>query len=478
MQVEEAPMEGVQFLCYFFHTRVEFRLAELESLARLFNYPVHYNKEEHDPDRPFLTVTLPSEKAAADIASRAVLIKGFFEKWGEGVTYEELLASLDKYPKEKMEVHGAADKSFKFVVDGFGRKYNNAERIEIMKRFAPLPLHGKISLEEQDNQFWIIEDIGNNAPKDMPPRKVYFARQIAEGAGRIAIDKYSLKKRGYLGTTSMSSEWSLLMANQALARAGSFVFDPFVGTGSILVGCAHFGAMTIGGDIDPRVLRGDTKLNQQVTDGSTNIFTNFAQYGMNDRLVDLVACDGSRPCWRRNTQWYDAIVGDPPYGVRAGARKIGKKVKRKVKEARVDADLPHIPQSVPYEVPDVLRDLLVFAAQTLVMGGRLVYWLPTTDQYKDSDVPLHPCLKLLANSEQVLSMRLRRRLITMEKIMDFDPSIHSDVTVTYGEDAEAPAHAHVSDYFLKRKQFAEDKKEPHGHKEDSTSSSSSSSSTQ
>ncbi len=88
----------------------------------------------------------------------------------------------------------------------------------------------------------------------------------------------------------MSSEWSLLMANQALARSGSFVFDPFVGTGarpapttrspfpqgklgltrvhltgSILVGCAHFGAMTIGGDIDPRVLRGDTKLNQQVT---------------------------------------------------------------------------------------------------------------------------------------------------------------------------------------------------------------------
>jgi tRNA G10 N-methylase Trm11 len=32
----------------------------------------------------------------------------------------------------------------------------------------------------------------------------------------------------------MSSEWSLLMANQALARAGSFVFDPFVGTGDTL----------------------------------------------------------------------------------------------------------------------------------------------------------------------------------------------------------------------------------------------------
>lgn len=34
-------------------------------------------------------------------------------------------------------------------------------------------------------------------------------------------------------------------------------------TGSILVACANFGAFVIGGDIDPRVLRGATKLNHQ-----------------------------------------------------------------------------------------------------------------------------------------------------------------------------------------------------------------------
>ena len=32
------------------------------------------------------------------------------------------------------------------------------------------------------------------------------------------------------------------------------VYDPFVGTGSILVAAAHHGAVTLGADIDPRVI--------------------------------------------------------------------------------------------------------------------------------------------------------------------------------------------------------------------------------
>lgn len=52
------------------------------------------------------------------------------------------------------------------------------------------------------------------------------------------------------------------------------------------------------------------------------------------------------------------------------------------------------------------------------------------DSYKDSDVPLHPCLKLLANSEQPLSAQFRRRLITMEKICTFDVDKH-DIDVCF-----------------------------------------------
>jgi tRNA G10 N-methylase Trm11 len=49
------------------------------------------------------------------------------------------------------------------------------------------------------------------------------------------MDIFSLKKRSYLGTTSMSAEWSLLMANMGLVRTDCFVFDPFVGTGADLI---------------------------------------------------------------------------------------------------------------------------------------------------------------------------------------------------------------------------------------------------
>lgn len=43
----------------------------------------------------------------------------------------------------------------------------------------------------------------------------------------------------------MDAEMAFLMANQAQAKAGRLVYDPFVGTGSILVAAAHYGAITM-----------------------------------------------------------------------------------------------------------------------------------------------------------------------------------------------------------------------------------------
>ncbi|CAN0490404.1 unnamed protein product, partial [Hapterophycus canaliculatus] len=63
---------------------------------------------------------------------------------------------------------------------------------------------------------------------------VYFGRVVAEG-NRELVAAFDLKKRPYLGPTSMDNELALVMANMALAGKGKLCFDPFVGTGSILV---------------------------------------------------------------------------------------------------------------------------------------------------------------------------------------------------------------------------------------------------
>lgn len=45
------------------------------------------------------------------------------------------------------------------------------------------------------------------------------------------------------------------MTGSLQVEKGHFVYDPFVGTGSILVAAAHHGAHTFGADIDIRIVR-------------------------------------------------------------------------------------------------------------------------------------------------------------------------------------------------------------------------------
>lgn len=57
----------------------------------------------------------------------------------------------------------------------------------------------------------------------------------------------------------MDAQLSFIMANQALIKNGDLVMDPFVGTGSLLVAAACFGAYVIGTDIDYLMLHGKTR---------------------------------------------------------------------------------------------------------------------------------------------------------------------------------------------------------------------------
>lgn len=57
----------------------------------------------------------------------------------------------------------------------------------------------------------------------------------------------------------MDPQLSLLMANQARIKNGDIILDPFVGSGSLLVAGAEFGAYVIGTDIDFLMLHARTR---------------------------------------------------------------------------------------------------------------------------------------------------------------------------------------------------------------------------
>jgi tRNA (guanine10-N2)-methyltransferase len=72
-----------------------------------------------------------------------------------------------------------------------------------------------------------------------------------------------------------------------------------------LLTCAHYGAYTLGCDIDVRQLKGLTKMKTR----THGVQANVAQYGLEKWVLDTVVCDHSRHPFRE-AEIYDAIVTD------------------------------------------------------------------------------------------------------------------------------------------------------------------------
>ncbi|KAE9446940.1 hypothetical protein C3L33_21173, partial [Rhododendron williamsianum] len=454
------------YLCVFYHRLLDYRKPEVESLAELFGL---FNSREsesgrengnpekkclqwrlpqyHHPDSPFHFVDLPSDDIARKIANRSILVKGVYELWGEGSTYEELEEAIKAYPDERKLPYLTSESTFKITVDSFGKVMSSEEQNDRIRSFSYVPFkclgfvpvliklfQGRVNLRSPDHKFWVLETDDSGSNNGLPPvdqKRIFFGREVGT-ADRKLLPTYQLKSRTYLGPTAMDAEMAFLMANQALTAPGKLVYDPFVGTGSILVAAAHFGAMTMGADIDIRVVR----------DGrgpDCNVWSNFKQYGL-PMPLGLLRADNNLPPWRPGLkEVFDAIICDPPYGVRAGGRKSGgrKLLKGVVGPYTVPDDkrTDHIPSTAGYCLAECVHDLLDLAAQMLVMGGRLVYFYPVLreDDTIDTNFPEHPCFKLVAACEQILSLRYSRVLLTMVKIGPYTEEIAESARIQHLE---------------------------------------------
>lgn len=68
-----------------------------------------------------------------------VLLKGFFEVWGEGRTYDELKASIESLSDEKKAPFLTEDSTFKIVVDAFGKVLSLDEQNERIHALSYIP---------------------------------------------------------------------------------------------------------------------------------------------------------------------------------------------------------------------------------------------------------------------------------------------------------------------------------------------------
>merc|ERR1719186_565059 len=405
------------FLFWCASEHQQFRLAEFESLACLLDVPLVwvFKSSEH----PWVVLDMASEQEALRIISRSVSVKYCLHLWAEGNNFKEFHANLNKFPFQEQAQWLSEEMSFKVHVESFNRKIGGAERLEKIESLSYIPLQGPVNLSSPQVIFSYFEFYGfdhNNLPEE--PLNVMFGRLVGEGQ-REKITKLSIKKRKFIGNTTMDPQLSLLMANICKVDVGRVVLDPFVGTGSLLVAAAEFGGLVLGGDIDYLTLHARTRpsrVGQKIRAEDESMLANFEQYGLTSRYLGVIAGDFSQSPWR-DQPWLDCVLTDPPYGIREGTARVGTEkdyTKTSIPEQYLET---HFPEKVAYTLHQLVTDLLNFSARSLRVGGRLVYWLPVIRQnYSQDRVPSHPGLKLIADCEQVLSSHTSRRLLVMERV--------------------------------------------------------------
>ncbi|XP_030830415.1 tRNA (guanine(10)-N2)-methyltransferase homolog [Strongylocentrotus purpuratus] len=440
------------FLIVFAQEHIDFRISEIKSLVSHLGIQADLTSHKYEEKSPFLEIDLPSEDCMQKLMNRSVLSRSAIEVWAHGSTYSEVCAGLDAVPRDEMEKYCKEDVSFCFKVHTFGKQLSSAAKLDTMKRLQDhLPLKGPVKMRDPDQVFYIFEDYGvqpNQAPDK--PHRIFVGRWISDGQKRLA-HRYSVKTRHFIGNTSMDALLSLVMTNQAGVQEGDLVLDPFVGTGSLLVAAAHFGGYVAGCDINYNIIhgRGKSSRAQPKTETKTkyrgrdeNISANLEQYGLGHRYLDVLISDFSQDIWREQPL-FDAIITDPPYGIREKTRKVGTE---KEHGARDDQGSYHVPVTQSYFLSDIFTDLLNFSAHHLRLHGRLVYFLPIyRPEYSEDQIPHHPCLKIVANDEQILNSSMSRRLITMEKTHHVSDASTSMATISdnkYGE------HNAIRDKFL------------------------------
>jgi tRNA (guanine10-N2)-methyltransferase len=369
----------MEYVIRFAQVHESFRRAEIEALATLAGVDVEFvwydnyvrkfhvisasekkilTENNRSTQSPFCVAKFPDGEAARKVVSRSILAQDVYELWGRGASHAELLADIKSRTESRWKDYERV--SVHMIFDSFSRKRSQAEKLKLFQTFFTyVGLKGPIDMHNAQEEFAIFEDYvsskeasdlrkGAGAAQedasesaqqgggDNPLKTALFGRWICR-SNRETIRKYDLKKRKYIATTSMDAELSLVTANMALAAPGKIFFDPFVGTGSFLLAAAHFGAMTLGSDIDGRSFKGKRPITKESPAG---LASNFAQYGTESKFLNAFTSDLTNTPIRQ-VPFLDGIVCDPPYGIREGLKVLGVREGRSTEPMFIDGKPAH-----------------------------------------------------------------------------------------------------------------------------------------
>ena len=369
---------------------------------------------------------LPDDAAAATLAERSVLVRYVLEEWGAGATLREA-ASRACVPPNSPLANGA---SWRIRVQQAGRRTGlvNAHDPNLFRELGGVldALPGPVRLKDAEEDVAVL----------MRGEEIVIGRVVARGCAADLLSQYRVADRAYRGSTTMDAALAFVTASFARVRPGDLVVDPFCGTGGNLLAACHMSqCVGIGADADARTLlrgtancengslkldarlrkaqnmanvggRREKKRGEPSLPSDASIRRNFLDRGLDPpRLVvsDVAALDGRLD----DEEYYfdggyvtvdavDAIVCDPPYGVRE----------------RIDVG---VEGAAPWRPA-----LFELAARRLRAGRRLAFWVPSSqaaapELSREIGRELPPSLAVVAATTQALGGTRARTLLAVEK---------------------------------------------------------------
>ena len=195
----------------------------------------------------------------------------------------------------------------------------------------------KVQLDSPDHVLLLLEDcrrLQSDSEADLPQHAQYVWLLLrVPSSGDVNIrdmaERSDVKKRAFIHTTTMPADRALLMANLGVVTSNMTILDPFCGSGGLLLACSLLGANVVGGDVDDDLLNHrEQPLLCPPSSGRPNrgvekvsYVDSFLEMGLPEPTLLITADIREEDTIQRylrinNGRRYDAIVTDPPYGIR------------------------------------------------------------------------------------------------------------------------------------------------------------------